>query len=92
MSLASFEIAVVYIGGGMTQRGRMPLTKYGVTRLAAFDAAKNIEIRLKTGEERGYRFPISRIETEQQFGVILEQEDGSALARRARIQRVKRMR
>ena len=45
----------------MTQAGRMPLTRYGARRFSAFDAAKNIEIRLKGLEERRYRFPLSRM-------------------------------
>src|SRR5947209_7368381 len=32
---ASFEIEVRYVGGGMTQSGRMPLTKYGARRFSA---------------------------------------------------------
>jgi hypothetical protein len=58
---ASFDIEVRYVGGGMTQSGRMPLTKYGVRRFSFFDAAKNIEIRLKGHEERRYSFPLSRM-------------------------------
>ena len=58
---ASFDIEVRYVGGGMTQAGRMPLTKYGARRFSAFGAAKNIEIRLKGLEERRYRFPLSRM-------------------------------
>ena len=58
---ASFDIEVRYVAGGMTQSGRMPLTGYEARRLAASDAAKNIEIRLKGLEVRRYRFPLSRM-------------------------------
>jgi hypothetical protein len=58
---ASFEIVVSYTGGGLTQAGRMPLTKYGTWRFTPFDASKNIQISLKGGEERRYRFPLNRM-------------------------------
>jgi hypothetical protein len=45
----------------MTQAGRMPLTKYGAKLLKDFAAAKNIPILLKAGEQRPYRFPLSRM-------------------------------
>ena len=41
----------------MTQAGRMPLTRYGARRFAAFAAGKNIEIRLKGLEERQIQVP-----------------------------------
>ncbi len=58
---ASFEIAVNYVGGGLAPAGRMPLTKYGAWRFAPSDATKNVEIFLKAGEERRYRFPLRRM-------------------------------
>ena len=59
--VGSFDIAVEYIGGGMTQGGRVPTTNYGKWRLAAYDASKNFAIRLKPRETRSYRFPIHRM-------------------------------
>jgi hypothetical protein len=59
--MGSFDFVVRYVGGGLTQAGRMPITKYGAWRLGPFDAAKNIPIRLKPGEERRYRVPIQRM-------------------------------
>jgi hypothetical protein len=58
---SSFDIAVSYVGGGLTQVGRMPLTKYATWRFAPFDATKNIAISLKEGEVRRYRFPLNRM-------------------------------
>jgi hypothetical protein len=48
-------------GGGLTQPGRMPLTKFGTWRFTPFAAGKNIKISRKGGEERRYRFPPSRM-------------------------------
>jgi hypothetical protein len=39
----------------------MPLTKYGAWRFTPFDPSKNIQINLKAGEERRYRFPLNRM-------------------------------
>jgi hypothetical protein len=55
------DIAGSYVGGGLTQVGRMPLTKYATWRFAPFDATKNIAISLKEGEVRRYRFPLNRM-------------------------------
>jgi hypothetical protein len=59
--LSSFDFVVQYVGGGMTQCERMPFTKYGAKMLEEREAAKNIPIRLKTGEERTYHFPLNRM-------------------------------
>jgi hypothetical protein len=58
---ASFEVVVSLNESGAGGLGRMPLTKYGAWRFAPLDAAKNIPIRLKEGEERRYRFPLNRM-------------------------------
>jgi hypothetical protein len=58
---ASFDIAVSLNESGAGGLGRMPLTKYGARRFAPLNAAKNIPIRLKEGEERRYRFPLNRM-------------------------------
>jgi hypothetical protein len=59
--MSSFDFVVCYVGGGMTQAGRMPLTKFGTKLLQELDAAKNIPIRLKAGEQRSYRFTLNRM-------------------------------
>lgn len=59
--LSSFDFVVRYVGGGMTQGGRMPLTKYGTKLLQEVPAAKNILIQLKPGEQRPYRFALNRM-------------------------------
>ncbi len=59
--LPSFEFAVEYVGGGMTQGGRLPMTRYGVQLLQQHDAAKNVPWFLGPGEEMAYRFPIGRM-------------------------------
>ena len=59
--LPSFDFAVEYVGGGMTQGGRLPMTRYGVHLLQQHDAAKNVPWFLGPGEEMAYRFPIGRM-------------------------------
>lgn len=61
LDYASFDIAVSYIGGGQSQGGRVPLTRYGQKLFAVFDAAKNPPVELKPGEERPYRFALNRM-------------------------------
>jgi len=58
---SSFDVVVCYVGGGMTQAERMPLTKFGTKLLQEADSAKNIPIRLKAGEQRSYRFALNRV-------------------------------
>jgi hypothetical protein len=59
--MSSFDMEVRYVGGGMTQAGRMPLTKFGTKFLQQDKAAKNIPILLKAGEQRSYRFALNRM-------------------------------
>lgn len=59
--LSHFDFAVSYVGGGMTQSGKMPLTKYGTKLLQELPAAKNVSIWLKPGEQRSYRFALNRM-------------------------------
>jgi len=59
--LSSFEFVVQYTGGGMAQGGRVPMTRYGAEELAAYDAVKNIEYRLKPGQKMKYEFPLNRM-------------------------------
>jgi len=59
--MSQFDFAVCYVGGGMTQSGKMPLTKYGTKLLQELPAAKNISIWLKPGEQRSYRFALNRM-------------------------------
>jgi hypothetical protein len=50
-----------YVGGGMTQAGKMSLTKFGTKLLQEVPDAKNVPIRLKSGQQRSYRFALSRM-------------------------------
>ena len=59
--LSSFDFAVRYVGGGMSQAGRMPFTRYGAKLLEDLGASKNMLIRLKAGEQRRYRFALNRM-------------------------------
>lgn len=59
--LSSFDLVVQYTGGGMAQGGRAPLTRYGAQVLSDFAAAKNVPIRLKSGEQSRYQFPLNRM-------------------------------
>ena len=57
----SFDIAVEYVGGGLSQKGRVPITKFGTRLLQEYDSAKNVPIRLKPGNRRNYRFVVNRM-------------------------------
>jgi hypothetical protein len=59
--LSSFDFVVNYVGGGMTQAGKMPLTKFGSKLLQEVPNSKNVQIRLKAGEQRSYHFALSRM-------------------------------
>jgi hypothetical protein len=59
--MSSFDFVVNYVGGGMTQFGRMSLTNYGTKLLQELPASKNIAIWLKPGEQRSYRFALNRM-------------------------------
>src|SRR4051794_10907278 len=58
--LGSFDFSIEYVAGGHFQHTRMPLTHYGAALLRTYLASKNIPIRLATGAEAVYRFPLSR--------------------------------
>jgi hypothetical protein len=59
--LSNFEFVVRYVGGGMTQAGKMPMTKFGTKLLNEVPDSKNVPIRLKPGGQRSYRFTLNRM-------------------------------